>query len=188
MSWWLLVTPVIGALAGWILAALLVQWVLVRGIPRRQQQLAVWAGEKSLSLLPLEEIKVRLLHPDNVQKILPEAEVHIDEFLRHKLVKSMPVVGMFVGDKTIQQLKGLFMAELEQLFPVIMHNYLGNLEKDLAIGQMVSQKIAAVPAADIISAIKTMLKKEIFFVKLSAALLGLFIGLVQLLILLLQKP
>ena len=187
MSWWLMITPLIGALAGWIAASMLIQWILNRELPRRQQQVAAWAGNMSQLLLPMDEIKQRLVHPDNVQKIMPHAEVHIDEFLRHKLVKSMPVVGMFVGDKTIQQLKGLFMAELEQLFPVIMQNYMGTLEKDLAIGDMVSQKISAIPVTVIQNTIKTSLKKELRYFTAGAALLGLFIGLLQLLFLLVIK-
>jgi hypothetical protein len=39
----------------------------------------------------------------------------------------MPMIGMFIGEKTINELKAVFITELESLFPVIMKSYLGNL-------------------------------------------------------------
>lgn len=49
--------------------------------------------------------------------ILPLADTHVDDFLRNKLPKKMPVMSMLVGDKTIAQLKAVFMEELQDLLP-----------------------------------------------------------------------
>jgi hypothetical protein len=38
---------------------------------------------------------------------------------------------MFIGDKTIQQLKTVFMEELKQMFPTLMQSFASNLQKDL---------------------------------------------------------
>jgi hypothetical protein len=36
---------------------------------------------------------------------------------------------MFIGDKTIEELKTVFMEELELLFPALMNSYSGNLNQ-----------------------------------------------------------
>jgi hypothetical protein len=68
-----------------------------------------------------------LSDPALTQSMLPLAEGHIDDFLRNKLPKAMPVVGMLIGDKTIAQFKAIFMEELHALFPVIMEGCAAHL-------------------------------------------------------------
>ena len=196
MNGWFFLFPIVAASVGWVLAALALRLLFrpiypkkIMGltfqgvIPKRQKEIAVKTGQLSASLLSVTEIEEKIINPENVKKIMPQAEAHIDEFLRVKLVKSMPVVGMFVGDKTINNLKALFVTELEQLFPEIMKNYMGRLQEDFNIAQMVTEKLAAYPPAAIEAAVLQMLKTEFRTVKLMGALLGLIIGLLQLLLL-----
>jgi len=194
MNWWLLLTPFIGAIAGWLVVSLLIRMLFhpvngrkfagfhIRGIfPARQPAIAAQAGRLSASMLSLQEIEKKITDPENVKKIMPQAEAQIDHFLRVKLVKSMPVVGMFVGDKTINNLKSLFIAELEQLFPEIMKNYMDRLQEDLDIGAIVSAKLAALDPIVIENAFHSTFQKEIRMFKWLGALLGLVIGAIQLL-------
>ena len=200
MNWWLFLTPLIGALAGWLLVSLLLRLLFhpvtprniagirIQGlIPARHLEIAAQAGRFSASLLSLKEIEEKITNPENVKKIMPQAEAHIDNFLRVKLVKSMPVVGMFVGDKTINNLKSLFVAELEQLFPEIMKNYIDRLGEDIDIAAIVSSKMAAVPMATLENAFHAMLHKKIRQLKTLGAVLGLLIGGIQLAFLLLLR-
>ena len=41
------------------------------------------------------------------------------------------MISMFIGDKTIQQLKSVFMEELKQMFPTLMQSFASNMQKDL---------------------------------------------------------
>jgi uncharacterized membrane protein YheB (UPF0754 family) len=198
MNWWLFLTPFAAAAMGWLLVSMALKMLFhprhpkkIAGIhfqgiiPKRQQELAVKAGRLSAALLSSEEIQEKITRPDNVKKIMPQAEEHIDNFLRVKLVKSMPVVGMFVGDKTINNLKSLFVTELEQLFPEIMKNYMGRLQEDFNIEEMVTRKIAAIAPAVIETAFLEMMKTELRLIKIVGALLCFIIGWVQLFIILL---
>jgi uncharacterized membrane protein YheB (UPF0754 family) len=200
MNWWLFLTPFAAAAMGWLLVSMALKMLFhprhprkIAGIhfqgiiPKRQQELAVKAGRLSAALLSSEEIQEKITRPDNVKKIMPQAEEHIDNFLRVKLVKSMPVVGMFVGDKTINNLKSLFVTELEQLFPEIMKNYMGRLQEDFNIEEMVTSKIAAIPPAVIETAFLEMMKTELRLIKITGALLCFIIGWVQLFIMLLSQ-
>jgi len=130
----------------------------------------------------VKEIAEKITHPDNVKKIMPQAEEHIEHFLRVKLVKSMPVVGMFVGDKTISSLKSLFMAELEELFPAIMKNYMGRLEDDFDIEKIVAGRLAALPPELVEKAFLETTRKERQMARCMGALMGFIIGIIQLLI------
>jgi hypothetical protein len=64
-------------------------------------------------------------------EVLPMAEAQVDDFLRNKLPKAMPVVGMFIGDKTIAQFKAIFMDELQTLLPDFIGRCAGAFAKRL---------------------------------------------------------
>jgi len=116
-----------GWLANWILIQILFRpkkaitvfgFTLQGLIPKKQQELAEnlgkLVGKELLSLTGLEQ---KITDPENIRKLMPLIEEHIDHFLRVKLPKEMPVIGMFIGDMTINDMKVAFTAELEILFP-----------------------------------------------------------------------
>ena len=148
--------------------------------PKRQRQIAESLGRiVGQELLSFGDIEQTITNPDNVRRILPLAEEHIDLFLRVKLKDAMPMVSMFIGEKTIGQLKAVFMTELEELFPVIMKNYVANLRHDLDLGRIVVQKIAGFSAVRLESLLNEFLTKEFRFVEIIGAALGFLIGLLQ---------
>lgn len=152
-------------------------------MPKKQSVIATGAGkivaEQFLSSKIIEE---KISDPSILQKIMPMIEEHIDDFLRNKLKKEMPFIGMFVGDKTIGSLKKVFLTELETLFPNIMKSYASNLIADLNIEQLVSQKIAAASIPEIEASIKKNFSKERQLIALASASIGLIIGLLVMII------
>ncbi|MHA4811260.1 DUF445 domain-containing protein [Flavitalea flava] len=148
--------------------------------PKRQRQIAESLGKiVGQELLSFQDIEKTITNPANVQRILPLAEEHIDNFLRNKLKESMPMISMFIGDKTITQLKTVFMQELEELFPVIMKNYVANLKNDLDLERIVVDKIANFSSDKLETMLNQILTKEFRFVEVIGAALGFFIGLLQ---------
>ncbi|MEP7280012.1 MAG: DUF445 domain-containing protein [Bacteroidota bacterium] len=197
MNGWFFLLPLVAAVLGWVFVSLALRLLFhpvqpkkwlgysIRGfVPARQQIFAKEAGRLAASFFSIDEIVEKITQPANVKKILPQAEAHIDDFLRLKLVKSMPVVGMFVGDKTINNLKTLFMAELELLFPEIMKTYMNQLREDVDIEKIVTGKIASCPPAIIETALLKLFKKELIIIKWAGALFGFMIGFVQYILLL----
>ena len=145
MSYVLVLIPIISAFIGWF-----TNWIAIKmlfhprepkklfgmtfhGIfPKRQRQFAEKLGKLvSVELLSFRDIEEKITHPANIQRIMPLMEEHIDHFLRVKLAQQMPVISMFIGDKTINELKTVFIGELETLFPNIMKNYMSTLQGDL---------------------------------------------------------
>lgn len=199
MSYILFLIPVISAFIGWFTNWIAIKMlfhpkepkkilgITIQGIfPKRQQQFAEKLGKLvSQELLSFADIQQKLVHPDNIQKLMPVVEEHIDQFLRKKLAEEMPVISMFIGENTIQQLKGIFMKELETLFPVIMQRYMGHLQQELDLEKIVTQKVAAFSSDKLEDILQSILSKEFRFVELIGAVLGFIIGLLQVLLTLL---
>ena len=199
MSYILFLIPVISAFIGWFTNWIAIKMlfhpkepkkilgITIQGIfPKRQQQFAEKLGKLvSQELLSFADIEQKLIHPDNIQKLMPVVEGHIDQFLRRKLAEEMPVISMFIGENTIQQLKGIFMKELETLFPIIMQRYMGHLQQELDLEKIVTQKVASFSSDKLEDILQSILSKEFRFVELIGAVLGFIIGLLQVLLTLL---
>jgi uncharacterized membrane protein YheB (UPF0754 family) len=185
MNWSLLIILlVVAALIGWLANRIIVK-LLFRKLIQKQPVLAQQIGAKAASLISFEEIEQKITSPEAAAKILPVAEVHIDDFLRNKLKDAFPMIGMLIGDRTIGTLKGIFMKELESIFPVIIGGYVKNWQSDLDIEQLIAGKIAAIPPAELEAAVKQTLTKELRLFQLVGALVGLLIAIVQILLTLL---
>jgi len=99
----------------------------------------------------------------------------------------MPVISMFIGEKTILQLKAVFVQELEELFPDIMKTYVGNIKHDLDLERIVTDKVAHFSSDRLEEMLNRILTKEFRFVEVIGAALGFLIGILQILITLLIK-
>jgi uncharacterized membrane protein YheB (UPF0754 family) len=79
------------------------------------------------------------------------------------------------------------MKELEELFPIIMRNYVHNLREDLDLEKIVVEKIAGFSNDRLESMLNEFLTKEFRFVEVIGAVLGFLIGMLQILFTLLLK-
>lgn len=196
MNYWLFLIPVISAFIGWFTNWIAIKMLFhpkqpvnfaglkIQGIfPKRQQQFAEKLGKLvSEELLSFAEIESKITRPENVQRIMPQIEGHIDYFLREKLKEALPVINMFIGDKTIDTLKQTFLAELETLFPSVMKNYMTQLEKDLDLEKIVVEKVASFSSDKLESILTQIISKEFKFVEIIGGVLGFIIGLLQILL------
>jgi uncharacterized membrane protein YheB (UPF0754 family) len=193
MSVWLLSIPLISAFIGWF-----TNWIAIKmlfhpkepkrilgitfhGIfPKRQKQFAEKLGKLvSNELLSFSDIEQKITKPENIEKLLPQVEQHIDTFLRTKLSDTFPMLSMFIGDKTINQLKTAFTVELQTLFPSIMKNYMGNLQAELDLEKIVTEKVTGFSSDKLEQILNDIMKKEFKFVEIIGGVLGFIIGLIQ---------
>jgi uncharacterized membrane protein YheB (UPF0754 family) len=151
--------------------------------PKNQQLIAQKLGQVvSKEFLSFAEIEAKVTNPENLQKLKPEIEAHIDKFLREKLTGLFPMLSMFIGDKTINQLKGAFLLELENLFPILMKSYMTKLEKDLDLEKIVTEKVASFSSEKLEDILNQITKKEFQFLEVIGGVFGFLIGLLQVLI------
>ena len=152
-------------------------------IPKNQQAIAQQLGELlSKEVFSFAELKEKVTNPDNFNKLKPEIEAHIDVFLREKLKDTFPMLSMFIGDKTINQLKGAFLTELEDLFPVLMKSYMARLEQDMDVKKLVIEKVAGFSMIKAEEMVNKSAKKLFLYFQLTGLLVGLIMGLLQVLL------
>jgi uncharacterized membrane protein YheB (UPF0754 family) len=196
MNYWLLLIPVISAFIGWV-----TNWIAIKmlfhprepkkilgvtfhGIfPKRQQQFAEKLGKLvSAEFLSFADIEEKISNPENLKKIMPMIESHVDEFLRTRLSDEMPVISMFIGDKTINKLKEALMKEIESLFPKVMKQYAANLKTELDLEQIVIKKVSGFSSDKLEEILYQIMSKEFRFVEIIGAVIGFIIGALQVLI------
>ncbi len=196
MNFWVWLIPVISAFIGWFTNWIAIKMLFhpkepkrilgftIQGIfPKRQKQFAEKLGKLvGNELLSFEDIETKITQKENLDKIMPQIEVYIDSFLKTKLSETFPVLSMFIGDKTINQLKEALMKELQSIFPQIMKNYMVNLKTDLDLESIVTQKVQSFSSDKLESILNDIMKKEFKFVEIIGGVLGFIIGLLQVLL------
>jgi uncharacterized membrane protein YheB (UPF0754 family) len=196
MNYWLLLIPVISAFIGWI-----TNWIAIKmlfhprspkkilGItfhgtfPKRQHQFAAKLGKLvGTELLSFADIEKKISDPANLSGVMPMIDTHVDDFLKKRLSAEMPMVSMFIGEKTITNLKKIFMQEIATLFPEVMKQFAGNLKSELDLEHIVSSKVAAFSSDKLEDILYQIMARELRFVELIGAVIGFIIGVVQVLI------
>lgn len=201
MNYWLLIIPFVSAFIGWVANRILIKMlfhpqqpkkiagIVFQGIlPKRQQQLAEKLGKfVSAEFSASIDIRQKISDPANFQKILPTIEQHVDDFLRNRLKNEMPMISMFIGDKTIDKLKTALMKEIEALFPTVMEQFTSDLVNEFDLEKMVTKKLSAFSSEKIEAALNENMGKELRSAGLIGALIGFIIGVVQVLIIILTS-
>jgi len=190
-----LISAFIGWFTNWIAIKMLfhpkepkkILGITFHGIfPKRQQQFAQKLGKLvSEELLSFKVIEEKIISPDNLSKMMPLVEEKIDLFLREKLSSVFPMISMFIGQNTINQLKVVFMKELETMFPEIIGSYMKNIESQLDLEKMVTEKVSGFSSDKMEIILNQIMSKEFRFVEIIGGVLGLIIGILQVLITLL---
>lgn len=197
---WILI-PLISAFTGWFTTWIAIKMLFhprkpirflglkIQGVfPKNQEQIADKLGDVVHDeLLSFNEIEQKVSNPQNFQKLKPELEKHIDHFLRTRMPDIFPILSMFIGEKTIKQLKAAFLTELEALFPVLMKSYMNKLENELDLKKIVREKVAGFSGDKLEDMLNKITKKEFRFLEVVGAVFGFLIGLIQLLITLTGK-
>jgi len=201
MNWLLFAIPLISGFIGWI-----TNWVAIKmlfhpkvprrilfitfqGIfPKRQVQFAEKLGKLvSNELVSFADIEQKVTDPANLEKVIPLVEEHIDHFLREKLKEKMPMIAMFLGENTIIQFKEIFVNELKELFPILMKSYMGTLQSQLDLEKIVIAKVSNFSSDKFEELLNQIMAKEFKFIELIGGVLGVIIGIVQVIITVVYK-
>jgi uncharacterized membrane protein YheB (UPF0754 family) len=187
-----LISAFIGYFTNWIAIKMLFHprepyrflGITVQGIfPKRQQQFGEKLGKLvSDEFLSFKDIEQKITSPSNLEKILPMVDQHIDSFLHEKLPKSFPMLSMFIGEKTINTLKTAFLEELTALFPILMHQYVNSMQKELDLEHIVEQKVREFSSDKLETILYQIMAKEFKFVEILGGILGFLIGVFQVVI------
>ena len=131
----------IGAAIGLMLHSIIIHKLIPASKKMLAKNAGRWVGRNLVASLRLDE---KLLDPAQFEKIRPVVESHVDEFLRVKLGKQMPMISMFVGDKTIEKMKAVFMDELQLIFPQVIGRFAGSLGDEIDVEKLVSDRLGSI--------------------------------------------
>ena len=201
MNSWIFLIPIISAFIGWF-----TNWIAIKmlfhpkepkkilgitfhGIfPKRQRQFAEKLGILvSTELISFSEIEEKITNPENIKKLLPLVEGRIDDFLRTRLSEAFPIISMFIGETTIGQLKGVFLKELESMFPDLIKSYMKNIESQLDLQKIVTEKVYGFSSDKMEMILNQIMSKEFRFVEVIGGVLGLIIGIFQVILTLIMQ-
>ena len=191
LMFWL--QPIIASFIGWITTWVAIKMlfhprkpihflgITIQGVfPKRQQQVAEQLGKVVANeLIHFSDIATQLKDPEMLSNLTPTIEKHLDNFLHVKLKEKLPVISMFVGEGTMQKIKEGMLEEIGLLLPGIIHQYTDSLSKKSDIEKMVTEKVSNFSSDKLEEILQAVMKKEFWFLEIVAAVLGLFIGLIQ---------
>lgn len=149
-------------------------------LPAQMPAMITMLKAEALHAFPsFEEIENKISNPENTEKILPLADAHLDHFLRNKLSEKLPMISMFVGDRTINNLKSVFLDELKELFPSAIKSFASGLKKDYVPEDIINKALGPDIESKTTTVLKAALRKNIsgfyFFSGTFGFITGLFI-------------
>lgn len=156
----------------------------IQGIfPKRQQQFAEKLGALvSRELISFDEIANKINSPDTVQKVLPIVEEKVDHFIKTKLSEEMPLLSMFINDKTLENIKKGIVHEVELMFPAMIGKLTAGMQEELNVERIVTDKVKNFSSDKLEEILFSIMSKEFKFVEIVGAVLGFLIGIVQILL------
>jgi uncharacterized membrane protein YheB (UPF0754 family) len=100
--------------------------------------------------------------------------------IRNKLVQAFPMLAMFLSDEMVEKVTGLFKNELKDFLSATSQGMGEKLEENLNVQEMVKERVNAFSSEKLEELLNQLMKKEFKFIELVGAILGFFIGCIQL--------
>jgi uncharacterized membrane protein YheB (UPF0754 family) len=182
MNIFFLLIPIGAAIIGWLIhyAVIAVIFHPNRGLlSKKMQSIATSLGRYARQeLIESDLIRKKISDPSNLDKVMPTIETHVDDFLSNKLTKEMPFLSMFIGNKTLDSVKKVFMQEITLMFPQLMEKFAANIEDEFDPEKIINEKFTQIGQKDLSNMIRKKLSREIKVFLLLGAFTGLIAGLV----------
>jgi uncharacterized membrane protein YheB (UPF0754 family) len=185
--------PFIAALIGWITNYLAVKMLFhpklpisilgisIQGVfPKRQAQLARKLGDLvSDELFSVDEVSKKIKTFATSPETMEMVGKRIEKTIREKLVKSFPMLSMFLSDDMITKVTSIFKVELQSFIIESADTLTEKLESELNVREMVTEKVEAFSTEKLEELLTSLMKKEFRFIELVGAFLGFLIGCIQ---------
>ena len=193
MSPILLLLPIIAALIGWSTNYLAVKMLFhprlplrimgfsIQGVfPKRQKQLAEKLGTLVADeLFSVKDIANKLKVLATSEESMEQVGKTIEKTIREKLVKSFPMLAMFLTDEMVEKVTNLFKTELHAFLGKSANDLGEKLEKSLDVKELVREKVEAFSSDKLEEILFSIMRKEFRFIEIIGAILGFLIGCTQ---------
>ena len=186
--------PIIAAIIGWLTNYLAVKMLFhpkvpinvlgisVQGVfPKRQKKLAEKLGSLVANeLFSIGDIAKKIEDIAKSEKSMELIGKRIEKTIRNKLVKSFPMLAMFLTDDMVEKVTNLFKSELQDFLTDFTQDIRKSLEENVDVEKLVRNKVEAFSSDKLEQILFAIMKKEFRFIEIIGALLGFIIGCVQL--------
>jgi uncharacterized membrane protein YheB (UPF0754 family) len=99
----------------------------------------------------------------------------------------MPVISMFIGDKTIESMKGIFLKEIGTMFPEVIGGFANNVGREFDVEKTVKERLLQYTAPQFEQAIRQNLAPLFRSIQWLGAISGFIIGLILYLVMFLSQ-
>lgn len=191
--------PLVAAVIGWFTNYLAVKMLFrprkafsllglkIHGlIPRRQHDLAESIGETvEKELVSHDDIQKALKSPEVSKRIHYLLQEQVQKFLQEKLAQN-PMIAMFLAGEGGAAISQMLVEQFETSIPGILDDLMGHVENEIDFRELVKEKIEAFELSKLEAIIYRIASKELKMIEVLGAVLGFFVGCVQLIILLMR--
>lgn len=193
--------PFIAALTGWVTNYIAIKMLFhprekvnlgiftIQGIfPKRQKVLAEKLGKiVATELFSFEDIKKNFTSTSTAEEINKVLDEKLEDFLEVKIKDLMPMLAMFLNGEMKQKIKNTLHSEFQNILPEILDRYSSRLEKDVNVEEIVYKKVAAFSTDKLEDILYSIMSKEFKFIEILGAVLGFFIGIIQVVIVMINN-
>ncbi|WP_068468693.1 hypothetical protein [Candidatus Protochlamydia phocaeensis] len=171
------------AIIGWISIGLICRLLFYSIIPSKQERLRQLMTEKALAEIGTEQnLAEKIESIDLEEEVAPILDQRL-EALVDQFRSQIPMAGMFLAGPFIERFKLKAKVEILKALPSIKNNLIQKIEREFDLKKLVKAKIDALDLEAASASIYKEGRKEIFKLQGLGALIGLFLGLVELVLL-----
>ena len=188
--------PILAALIGWITNYLAIKMLFhphqpkkllgmtFQGVfPKRQAQIAEKLGDLVANeLFSMKDVAQKIEDLSTQPEAMEEVGQRIEKTIRGKLISAFPMLSMFLSDEMIEKVTNLFKRELEDFLRVSAQGLAVKMEESVDIQALVREKVQAFSSNKIEELLLGFMKQEFRFIEKIGAVLGFFIGCIQVLL------
>lgn len=176
-SYQLLVSLCIPVAAGWLFPYLIINLFFYPARKWEKQKTSWLQQFQQTIIFAIEQQKQQLTN----EEVLILIEQKMDEFLQQKLPKAMPAISLFMNNTIAAEIKQILLAEFKTILPEIIQNYTRQF------AELPFKNTILLPTLNSHEAklfLKKKFKKQLLWLQYTSIAFGIFIALLQLIILL----
>jgi len=196
-----IITPLLAGLIGWFTNWLAVKMLFrpriskrILGfsfqgvIPKRRSDIAQVVGKTiEQELLTHGDLQAALKKVDLQDTLRPMLQEKIDLMVKEKIASINPMLMAFLPNELLEKIKKTILDEILNTLPQIIDKLGGSFVKSLPISELVIQNINKFDLARLEKMIVDAANKEFKFIEYLGAVVGVIIGLLQMIIMTLYK-
>ena len=189
----LFLLPLIAALIGWATNYLAIKMLFhprepkkilglsIQGVfPKRQNQIAEKLGTLVANeLFSMKDIGQRIEELSTQPEAMEEVGKRIEKTIRGKLISAFPMLSMFLSDDMIEKVTNLFKGELEDFMKASASGLALKMEESIDVEALVREKVSTFSSDKVEELLIGLMEQEFRFIEKIGAVLGFFIGCVQ---------